>query len=174
MSKRVSVVSKEHCKQRLKTKHILQTESLSRIFDFGIQGCLTSLASIDRDNLWTLSQPTRSLLLSKISDTEMEPAPSGDVEDTLKRINSHPGVLGLIVLNPQGLAIKSTMDNATTQLYASNFQHLTSLARSCVRDLDPLNDLKFLRVRSRKYEIMVAPSGDYSLIVIQNPNQKDL
>lgn len=104
----------------------------------------------------------------------MEPTPSGDVEDTLKRINSHPGVLGLIVLNPQGLAIKSTMDNATTQLYASNFQHLTSLARSCVRDLDPLNDLKFLRVRSRKYEILVAPSGDYSLIVIQNPNQKDL
>lgn len=98
----------------------------------------------------------------------------GEVEDTLKRINSHPGVLGVIVLNPQGIAIKTTMDTATTQIYAHNFQHLTTLARSCIRDLDPLNDLKFLRVRSRKYEIMVAPSGEYSLIVIQNPNQKDV
>lgn len=104
----------------------------------------------------------------------MEPPPQGEVEDTLKRINSHPGVLGLLVLNPQGLAIKTTMDNATTQIYAVNFQHLTTMARSCVRDLDPLNDLKFLRVRSRKYEIMVAPSGDYTLIVIQNPNQRDV
>jgi len=104
----------------------------------------------------------------------MEPPPQGEVEDTLKRINSHPGVLGLLVLNPQGIAIKTTMDNATTQVYATNFQHLTNLARSCVRDLDPLNDLKFLRVRSRKYEIMVAPSGEYTLIVIQNPNQKDV
>lgn len=106
----------------------------------------------------------------------METAPTGlgEVEDTLKRITSHPGVLGLIVLNPQGIAIKTTMDNATTQVYAHNFQHLTTLARSCIRDLDPLNDLKFLRVRSRKYEIMVAPSGEYSLLVIQNPNQKDL
>ena len=106
----------------------------------------------------------------------MDPGPTGlgEVEDTLKRINSHPGVLGLIVLNPQGIAIKTTMDTATTQLYAHNFQHLTTLARSCIRDLDPLNDLTFLRVRSRKHEIMVAPSGEYSLIVIQNPNQKDV
>lgn len=104
----------------------------------------------------------------------MDPPPQGEVEDTLRRINSHPGVLGLLVLNPQGIPIKTTMDTATTQVYATNFQNLTSMARSCVRDLDPLNDLKFLRVRSRKYEIMVAPSGEYTLIVIQNPNQKEV
>lgn len=104
----------------------------------------------------------------------MDPPPQGEVENILQRITSHPGVLGLVVINPQGLAIKTTMDNATTQLYANNFKNLTSMARSSVRDLDPLDDLKFLRVRSRKYEIMVAPSGDYSLIVIQNPNQRDV
>lgn len=32
------------------------------------------------------------------------------------------------------------------------------------------NDLTFLRVRSKKHEIMVAPDKDYLLIVIQNPN----
>ena len=104
----------------------------------------------------------------------MDPPPHGEVENILQRITSHPGVLGLVVINPQGLAIKTTMDNATTQLYANNFKNLTNMARSSVRDLDPLDDLKFLRVRSRKYEIMVAPSGDYSLIVIQNPNQRDV
>lgn len=35
---------------------------------------------------------------------------------------------------------------------------LTGLARSMVRELDPLNDLEFMRIRSIKHEIMVAPS----------------
>ena len=40
--------------------------------------------------------------------------------------------------------------------------HLTSLAakaRSVIRDLDSTNDLTFLRLRSKKHEIMVAPGA---------------
>ncbi|TPP63887.1 Dynein-associated protein Roadblock [Fasciola gigantica] len=59
------------------------------------------------------------------------------------------------------------MDNATTVQYCGLIQQLTSKARSAVRDLDPSNDLTFLRIRSKKNEIMVAPDRDYSLIVIQ-------
>lgn len=35
------------------------------------------------------------------------------------------------------------------------------------------NDLTFLRVRSKKYEIMIAPDKEYLLIVIQNPAADD-
>lgn len=42
-------------------------------------------------------------------------------------------------------------------------------ARSVVRDLDPSNDLTFLRIRSKKHEILVAPDKEFLLIVIQNP-----
>lgn len=97
-----------------------------------------------------------------------------DVEEILKRIHNHPGVLGVIVVNDDGLPIRSTMDNSTTQLYAGNYCKLAALAQSSVRDLDPLNDLKFLRVRSKKTEIMVAPENEYILIVIQNPNKKEV
>lgn len=31
------------------------------------------------------------------------------------------------------------------------------------------NDLVFLRVRSKKHEIMIAPDREYVLVVIQNP-----
>ena len=34
----------------------------------------------------------------------------------------------------------------------------------------PQNDLTFLRIRSKKHEIMVAPDKEYVLIVIQNPH----
>ena len=33
----------------------------------------------------------------------------------------------------------------------------------------PQNDLTFLRIRSKKHEIMVAPEKEYMLIVIQEP-----
>lgn len=34
----------------------------------------------------------------------------------------------------------------------------------------PQNDLTFLRVRTRKHEVMVAPDREYLLIVVQNPS----
>lgn len=47
---------------------------------------------------------------------------------------------------------------------------LAAKARSVVRDLDPQNDLTFLRIRSRKQEIIVAPDNEFLLIVIQDPS----
>jgi len=41
--------------------------------------------------------------------------------------------------------------------YAGLLHGLAAQARNCVRDIDPQNDLTFLRVRSKKNEIMVAP-----------------
>ena len=37
-------------------------------------------------------------------------------------------------------------------------------ARSTIRDLDPTNDITFLRLRSRKNEVLIAP-GNYLIFV---------
>ncbi|XP_003384606.1 PREDICTED: dynein light chain roadblock-type 2-like [Amphimedon queenslandica] len=93
-----------------------------------------------------------------------------EVEETLKRIQSHKGVLGVIVVNQEGIPIRTTMDNATTVQYAGLLHSLTAKTRVTVRDLDPMNELYFLRIRTKKHEIMVAPDKDYLLIVVQNPS----
>ncbi|POI33185.1 hypothetical protein CIB84_003062, partial [Bambusicola thoracicus] len=80
-----------------------------------------------------------------------------EVEETLKRIQSQKGVQGIIVVNSEGIPIKSTMDNTTTIQYAGLMHSFIMKARSTVRDIDPQNDLTFLRIRSKKNEIMVAP-----------------
>jgi dynein light chain roadblock-type len=117
-----------------------------------------------------------------------------EVEETMKRIQSHKGVVGTIVVNAEGIVhmrimtpfvdncveifiefwfsgipIKSTLDNTTTVQYAGLISQLSDKARSVVRDLDPTNDLTFLRIRSKKHEIMVAPDKEFILIVVQNP-----
>ncbi|TDH09669.1 hypothetical protein EPR50_G00089980 [Perca flavescens] len=92
-----------------------------------------------------------------------------EVEETLKRIEAHKGVIGTIIIDAEGIPIRTTLDNSTTVLYARLLRRLTMNARSIVRDIDPQNDLTFLRIRSKKHEILVAPENDYLLIVIQNP-----
>jgi dynein light chain roadblock-type len=50
---------------------------------------------------------------------------------------------------------------------------LAKKARSVVRDIDPLNELTFFRVRARKQEIMVAPDKHLFLIVLQATVQNE-
>uniref|UniRef100_A0AAY5ESD5 Dynein light chain roadblock n=1 Tax=Electrophorus electricus TaxID=8005 RepID=A0AAY5ESD5_ELEEL len=94
-----------------------------------------------------------------------------EVEETLKRIQSQKGVQAIIIVNAEGIPVKTTLDNSSTVQYAGLIHQLVMKARSTVRDIDPQNDLTFLRVRSKKNEIMIAPDKDYFLIVIQNPTE---
>ena len=48
---------------------------------------------------------------------------------------------------------------AQTTSTASHITAIAAKARSVIRDLDPTNDLTFLRLRSKKHEIMVAPGA---------------
>lgn len=91
-----------------------------------------------------------------------------DIEETWLRIEMRPNVVGVIVVNSDGLPIRSSINDTNLQnTYAHLITALAAKARSCVRELDPTNDLTFLRIRSKKNEIMVAPDKDFILIVIQ-------
>mmetsp|Transcript_6205 Transcript_6205/g.13531 ORF Transcript_6205/g.13531 Transcript_6205/m.13531 type:complete len:101 (-) Transcript_6205:454-756(-) len=93
-----------------------------------------------------------------------------DVEATLARISQHKGVLGTVIISNTGQALRSTLDESLTKQYADLIPSLAELARNLVRDLDPQNDLEFLRIRSFKHEIMVAAKDDFVLVVIQDPS----
>ena len=64
-----------------------------------------------------------------------------------------------------GIPIRTTMDNATTVQYAALLHQLAGKTKTTVRDLDPTNELSFLRIRTQKHEIMVAPGerGEWTL-----------
>lgn len=64
-------------------------------------------------------------------------------------------------------------ENQESTNYAVRLSELAITARSLVRDLDPKNDLTFLRVTCRNYDMMIAPDRDYYLIVIQKNNDDE-
>lgn len=57
------------------------------------------------------------------------------------------------------------MPQDVAELYGSHMMALATQARGVIRDLNPKNELRFLRVRTRKQEIMVA-YGIYIYIIM--------
>lgn len=84
------------------------------------------------------------------------------VEETVKRLSSHKGVVGIVIANGDGVPIRTTLDQELAVQYAALVSQLAIKARHMVRELaeDGTDDLQFLRVRSKKHEIMVAPGFD--------------
>ena len=72
------------------------------------------------------------------------------VEDVLKRICSNSKVEGVVVVNNEGIPIKSTLDSTSTVQYSAEVSQLAERAKCLVRDLDPTNELTFVRIASRK------------------------
>ena len=65
--------------------------------------------------------------------------------------------------------VKNTFPKDQEQLatnYGVKLSSLANQARNLVRDLEPSNDLTFLRVQCKKYEMMIAPDKNYFLIVV--------
>jgi len=88
----------------------------------------------------------------------------------MKRIQSHKGVKGVIICNAEGVPIRSNLEPEEEQSYSALVSQLANKATSVVRTLEETDDLAFLRIRSKKHEIMVAPDKEFLLIVIQDPN----
>ena len=91
-----------------------------------------------------------------------------EVEKILERIQTHKGVLGVIIVSPDSIPLRSTMDNPTTLQYIGMCNTLCGLASGVIRDTDPQNDLTILRVRTKKHEVIMAPEKGQYLIVIQS------
>ena len=53
--------------------------------------------------------------------------------------------------------------------YSGLISYFAERAKAMVMSMDPTNELLYLRVTSRRHEILVAPDNDFVLIVMQNP-----
>jgi len=77
--------------------------------------------------------------------------------------------LGYVVSNNTlGITAYSTFDNtasaAIVRLIANT---LVYSARSAVRDIDTSNELMFLRIATKKFEYLIAPEKEFTIIVLQ-------
>lgn len=75
-----------------------------------------------------------------------------------------------MVVGNDGYPIRSSLDSVTTSKYLDNFGSLIELAQYAVKNLDPIDELTAVRMRTANYEVMIAPAKEYSLFVLQRRN----
>ncbi|RLN90820.1 hypothetical protein BBJ28_00012507 [Nothophytophthora sp. Chile5] len=103
---------------------------------------------------------------SKPSEQLRSTMPGYEAEETIKRIKSHKGVQAVLIVNQEGVPIySSTSDEEFALDHAALISQLAAKAKSTIRTLDPTNDMTFLRIRSKKHEIMIAPGTADWIIV---------
>ena len=83
-----------------------------------------------------------------------------EVEETLNRMQTHKNVQGIVIVNSEGSVIRTTY-NIDKKEEGNNLARLIPKlvhnAKSTVRDLDAQNELKFIRLKTAKNEILIAP-----------------
>merc|ERR1712189_31435 len=97
---------------------------------------------------------------------------AAEIEDMFKRMSAIKGVKGLLIINADGIPIRSTLDNTLQVQYAGLIHGFYLQSKNMVREINPADTLDSIRLRSYKHEIMVFPSSEYLLICIQEPNAK--
>jgi len=100
-----------------------------------------------------------------------------EVETTLGRLTANPAVRGVLVLDrPRGFIIRSagpifeTGDGETARRYAARIHRLLGTSSEEIDGLiEDGDDLRFMRLRTRRHELMISPDERYILVVVQDP-----
>lgn len=72
-------------------------------------------------------------------------------------------------MNSEGIPIRTTLSQGTTAHYVSLMHGLLNKTKAAVKEMDHLNELTFLRLRSYQNEILIAPDKEFSMVIIQKP-----
>lgn len=90
-----------------------------------------------------------------------------EADQIIKRLTSQRGVISILLLDSEGIPVRSTLEARFSQQYAVLLSQLAATTRCVVREIQPPNDLMFFKVKTKKFDIMIAPDREFMLIVIQ-------
>lgn len=92
---------------------------------------------------------------------------SKQIEEEIKSLASAEDVVGVVVTDQDGVLITSTLGNDISLLYAAQVTRLLETSRSVIKELDS-NDLKRVKLKTKKHEFVVSVGTLCAVIVIRN------
>lgn len=85
-----------------------------------------------------------------------------------KQILRQKGVLNAFVFDENGVPRQSTIERMETIRHIGLIQEIIIKSKRALQTIDDHNDFHSLRVRSRKFEILVSKDKDMYFVVYQN------
>ncbi|KAK0547695.1 hypothetical protein OC846_003951 [Tilletia horrida] len=113
---------------------------------------------------------------------ERNAAPPPEVEHTLSKLTSHKNVTGCLILSrPETLVIRAegpafepggpgALERSDRLVKVVRMvRRVIDVMTKEVAETDEGDDLGFVRIRTKKYEMLISPSEKYLLVVLQDP-----
>ena len=102
-----------------------------------------------------------------------------EVSETVNRLAAHKGVTGVLILNLEGDILTQTTTPEVVgnpKLLARTLMTAKTYIQSIPQEQqeEKPTELSFLRIRTTREEVLVAPKYDYVLVVLQDPNSAPL
>ncbi|KAI9614562.1 hypothetical protein KEM48_005936 [Puccinia striiformis f. sp. tritici PST-130] len=101
-----------------------------------------------------------------------------EVESTIQRLSEHRNVRGVIILNKEGVVIRSSgpvfQGNdglIVLRRYASEARKIVEVVGVSVDRMEVDDQLRFLRIRTQQHELLITPDSKFTLVVIQDPTK---
>ena len=100
---------------------------------------------------------------------------TNEVEVVMKKLLENDGVTQYLICNSEGIAIKAhNMDQKKAVQYCALVNGLVQKSQAALSTLlEPSeNTAEYLRLRTKKREIIIAPGKDYTVVVVQETVKK--
>lgn len=81
-------------------------------------------------------------------------------------------VLDAIVIDMNGFPMRTTMSEELTLRYIGLYGQVIDKARFMLTQLDPNDEITFMRIRSKEHEVLITPDDKCIFLVIQNPRSE--
>lgn len=91
------------------------------------------------------------------------------VEEALERIKTQKGVEGFVICNLEGTILRRqpSMTKQAAETLAQCLTKLSETAKDVTRDLNPKDDLRIMRIKTSRKEVIVSREEDFVIIILQ-------
>ncbi|KAJ2892946.1 hypothetical protein GGI21_000141 [Coemansia aciculifera] len=109
---------------------------------------------------------------SSTNDVASTAAQQIDIDETINRLSSKKGVECVTILTKDGRVIRTTATAEHSELQGKLLSKLVRDAADIVKELESDDELSFLRIRTKRHEIMLALDHNYLLVIVQSPQKE--
>ena len=101
-----------------------------------------------------------------------------EIESKLKSITSQNGVKGYLILNSDGQKIKTNLETDLSDKYQKFIYSMMAQVNTFFKQVSENpsnaegtndNDLKLMRFRSSYDDVIIAPDGDFTMVILKEP-----
>ncbi|KAL7421135.1 N(alpha)-acetyltransferase 38, NatC auxiliary [Cryptotrichosporon argae] len=116
-----------------------------------------------------------------LADTTSYAAPP-EVESTLARLAAYRNVRGVMILARSAVSggaagagggivqgVGAVFEGEGGRRYAAAVEKVVGVAAGAIGECDAGDEVKFMRIRTKRHELIITPDDKYILVVLQDP-----